>query len=294
MQPRYQLVHLANGTRSIRSLAEHETFHPVAGPAVEAEALYVRQLGLVERMAARRDEEGEFVIWDVGLGAAANVLTALSCAAPLPARVRVVSFDRTLEPLTFALGHAEALGYLRGFEDAVTELLARGETEFTHGALRVRWQAQVGEFPEAVAQAVAQTRDGGAAPWPAPGAVFFDAYSPSRNPEMWTLPLFSDLRTLIGARPCQLATYSRSTRARVTLLLGGFFVGVGESLAGKEETTVAATAPEFLSAPLGHDWLARARRSHNAEPLRAPRNSEAPLAPETWEQLQAHPQFSRG
>ena len=70
----YQLVRLANGVHSLHSVAERETFHPVIGPAAEAEALYVRQLRLRERLA---EHAGEFVIWDVGLGAAANALTAL-------------------------------------------------------------------------------------------------------------------------------------------------------------------------------------------------------------------------
>ena len=52
--PDYILVTLANGVRSVRSLAEAETFHPVIGPVAEAEALYVRQLRLRERFAAWR------------------------------------------------------------------------------------------------------------------------------------------------------------------------------------------------------------------------------------------------
>ena len=71
----YSLVQLANGTTSIRSLAEGETFHPVIGPVAEAETLYVRQLNLVERVT--QAGKNDFVIWDVGLGSAANVTTAL-------------------------------------------------------------------------------------------------------------------------------------------------------------------------------------------------------------------------
>ncbi|MCX6894089.1 MAG: hypothetical protein NTZ16_00975 [Verrucomicrobia bacterium] len=70
----YQLVRLNNGICSVRSLADAETFHPVVGPVAEAEALYVNQLRLRERLAKH---SGEFVIWDVGLGAAANALTVL-------------------------------------------------------------------------------------------------------------------------------------------------------------------------------------------------------------------------
>ena len=117
--PGYSLVTLANGVRSVRSHAEAETFHPVIGPVAEAEALYVRQLRLRERLAAH---PGEFVIWDVGLGAAANVLTVLRATHDLPCAVRLVSFDHTLEPLRFALQHGVELGYFGGYEPLVAEL----------------------------------------------------------------------------------------------------------------------------------------------------------------------------
>ena len=64
--PGYRIVKLASGAHSVHSLAHHETFHPVVGPVVEAESLYVRQLNLAERFQSQQDE---FVIWDVGLGA---------------------------------------------------------------------------------------------------------------------------------------------------------------------------------------------------------------------------------
>ena len=92
MESAYSLVRRANGPTSIRSLAEGETFHPVIGPVAEAEALYVRQLDLAGRMAASADPE--WVLWDVGLGSAANVTTALRHLAGIPRRLRIVSFER--------------------------------------------------------------------------------------------------------------------------------------------------------------------------------------------------------
>ncbi len=290
MPERYQLVRLPNGAHSIRSLAENETFHPVAGPAAEAEALYVTQLRLPERLAAARDK---FVIWDVGLGSAANVFTMLRCCAGISARVRILSFDHTLEPLRFALEHAEALVYPRGFEEPARELLGGGETQFNHGALQVAWNVQLGDFPSVISDA-AQAVRGGVPSLPRPDAVFHDAFSPARNPEMWTLPLFENLAAVIGRYPCNLATFSRSTLARSTMLLAGFFVGAGVALAGKEETTIAATDLEMLNRPLGRDWLARARRSHAAEPLRRPEHRQSPLSGETWAALQRHAQFMNG
>jgi len=109
---------------------------------------------------------------------------------------------------------------------------------------------------------------------------------------MWTLPLFSDLfRLLAPDRPCSLPTYSRSTLLRVTLLLAGFYVGVGHSTGEKEETTLAANTPDLIAEPLDRRWLQRAHRSTSAEPLAEPVYRQVPLTPASWEMLQQHPQF---
>jgi tRNA U34 5-methylaminomethyl-2-thiouridine-forming methyltransferase MnmC len=76
---------------------------------------------------------------------------------------------------------------------------------------------------------------------PPPHAILFDAFSPAKNPAMWTASLFSDLHQCLNPqRPCAMPTYSRSTMLRVTLLLAGFFVGAGRATGEKEETTIAA------------------------------------------------------
>src|SRR2546425_6138948 len=120
-QPNYRLVKLASGVHSVHSVAHDETFHPVIGPVAEAEALYVRQLKLRDRL---EKHAGEFVIWDVGLGAAANPITVLRSVRDLRATIRIVSFDQTLEPLEFALAHADSLGYISGCEEPLRVLLA--------------------------------------------------------------------------------------------------------------------------------------------------------------------------
>lgn len=280
----YRLVRLANGACSVHALAVHETFHPVIGPVAEAEALYVRQLRLPDRV---RQATGEFVLWDVGLGAAANPLTVLRAMRHGAATVRVVSFDHTVEPLRFALAHAEALGYFREYEAPLHSLLVDRRAHFAAERLTVTWEVHVGDFPALLAQPAS-------AHWPKPHAILYDAYSPSANPAMWTAPLFADLhRRLDPQRPCALATYSRSTLLRTALLLAGFFVGAGHATGEKEETTIAANTLALIAEPLDRRWLGRARRSTSAEPLWAPVYRQAPLTPETWEHLQAHPQFTR-
>ena len=318
MQTSYRLVRLRNGACSVRSLAEDETFHPGIGPAAEAEALYVRQLRLPERVQAT---PGEFVIWDVGLGAAANALTAIRLIRESlkgkPAQLRLISFDHTSAAAAFALEHGAELGYVAGYESALAGLVKNRFVKFSDDLLQVEWTLEPGDFPALLAQEPerrlparpVEVQVSACSPnklklelqhhhavpkagVPAPHAILFDPHSPKKNPAMWTVPLFAGLfRQLDPQRPCALATFTRSTMARAALLLGGFFVGAGHPSGLKEETTVAANRLDMLDEPLNCRWLERAKRSHSAEPLSGPVYRQAPLSPETRERLRQHPQF---
>src|SRR5476651_2294 len=284
---RYQLVQLAGGAHTIHSVTHGETFHPVIGPVAEAEALYVRQLQLRDRL---KNHSGEFVIWDVGLGAAANALTILRATREIACQIRLVSFDHTLEPLEFALQHAAELGYFGGYENHLKEFLREHRVTFQDGAQSVDWEFHLGDFPKwlerraPARQRLSEKIQHAELVLGAPHAILFDAYSPARNPAMWTLPLFTNLfRLLDPQRPCALPTYSRSTILRVTLLLAGFFVGVGHATGEKEETTIAANDFNLISEPLDRRWLDRARRSHSAEPMMEAVYRIAPLTEASWE-----------
>jgi tRNA U34 5-methylaminomethyl-2-thiouridine-forming methyltransferase MnmC len=297
----YQLVQLANGRNTLFSASYGEKLHPGLGPQAEAELLCVRQLKICQRL---QNHPGEFVIWDIGLGAAANAIAALRATREISGQLRIISFDNTREPLEFALKNAAALGYLAGYENQIAGLLRDQRVEFENGKLKVNWEFYLGDFPALLARELerrspdrpvsaseskrAETVLGA----PPPHAVFYDAFSPAKNPAMWTLPLFENLfRALDPARPCALTTYSRSTLIRATLLLAGFIVGTGHAAGLKEETTVAANTLDLVAEALNARWLERALRSDSAEPLREPVYSRAPLSPATVEKLEQHPQF---
>lgn len=283
MQEPYRIVKLASGVHSIHSVAHSETFHPVIGPVAEAEALYVDQLDLPGRMAK---QDGPFVIWDVGLGAAANVATVLKNTRHTSCPVRLLSFDHTLGPLEFALEHPEDLDYLNDYRDHLTTLIKTGHASFEDGERSVDWTFHGGDFPSLLASVEAEAL-------PKPDVILFDAYSPAKNPEMWTYSLFARIFELLDPeRPCALPTYSRSTMLRVSLLLAGFFVGAGHATGEKEQTTIAANSPELIQDPLDETWLGRAHRSTSAEPLMENSYRQAPLSEESKQRLSEHPQFS--
>ncbi len=283
VDPSYRLVRLRNGARSLYSASYGEILHPGAGPAREAETLYAFQLRLRERMMASREP---FVVWDVGLGAAANATAVLRAGRGCPTPLHLISFDLTVDPLMVALEHSVELGFLDGFESAVRTLAGSGEALFCHEGKTVKWELKQGDFPTLLASGPARFL-------PKPHAILYDPFSPAKNPLMWTLNVFQQLHDALDpARSCALATYSRSTLVRTTLLLAGFFVGRGLATEQKEETTVAANDPDLIDQPLDAAWLERAQRSGSAEPLDESNYRQVALSRPNLDRLKAHPQFT--
>ena len=114
------------------------------------------------------------MIWDVGLGAAANAITALQ-TLKVSSHIALHSFDHSLAPLEFTLAHVEDFAYLKGFESILAELVATGFAQVSPG---IEWHFHAGDFNNTLDLA------------PSPHAVLYDPYSPVGNPEMWTLEYF--------------------------------------------------------------------------------------------------------
>jgi len=245
----FELVTLRNGTRAVRHLRHGEVMHPSVGPWQEARALYVEQSRLAEKLQV---EGPPLHVWDVGLGAGTNAVAALTCARELGARqrreLRVVSFEVDLAPLRLALADADGFPFLQPFAAAGAALLS-GE-RWREG--RSQWQLHLGDAAELWRGA-----------WEPAELIFFDPFSPASNPALWTPHAFTSLRAHAreDAPGCSLFTYSAATPTRVSLLLGGFYVGTGAATGMKKETTVAATRRELLEQPLDARWLMRWERS---------------------------------
>ncbi|MEI6561482.1 MAG: MnmC family methyltransferase [Verrucomicrobiota bacterium] len=270
----FDLVHLKSGARSVRCRTHGETMHVGTGPSTEAAELHIRQQRIVERAQAHAG--GPFVIWDVGLGPAGNALTALDALRGVTVPVEIHSFEIDTAVLEFALGHADALGYLAGWEPAIQQLLANG---IAQPLPHVRWHLHRGDY-------LAQLRNA-----PSPAAIFHDPYSPARNPGMWSLEVFRAARERVGEGECLLTNYTRSTAVRVTLALAGWAVGFGVATGDKDQTTIAASRGDLLERPMDGAWLRRVRASTNAAPFRGGHYAPGPISEVDFTTLQALPQF---
>jgi queuine tRNA-ribosyltransferase len=101
---RFRIHESPEGHASIVHRASGEMMHGGIDPTVEANALYVEQSRLVERL--REPSEAALVVWDVGMGAAHNAMAAVRAyetAVPALERpLHLVSFEHDVASLRLA------------------------------------------------------------------------------------------------------------------------------------------------------------------------------------------------
>ncbi|MCX6945686.1 MAG: tRNA guanosine(34) transglycosylase Tgt [Opitutales bacterium] len=281
----YEVVTSPQGFANIRQRSSGEVMHAVSRPSDEAQALYVEQSRLAERLRAQPDDTDELVVWDVGLGAAANAMAALQCgeqtldregaAAVRP--LRLVSFELDLDPLRLALRFASHFPSLH--HGAPHALLESGR--WAHASGRLHWQLHHGDFLGFLESS------------PAPDLIFYDPFSAKTDTGLWTPAVFARIFQHGRPKPAELYTYSAATAVRVALLTAGFFVAEGVGTGPKATTTVAYTRRPGAAAPagrprlLGAEWLARWRRSDSKFPPGLADSDKPAFA----QRLEAHPQF---
>ncbi|HEY0708091.1 MAG TPA: MnmC family methyltransferase [Polyangia bacterium] len=264
----HELVRIRSGALAVRSREVAEVMHPGVGPVAEAEALYVRQSRLAERL---REGGAPLVLYDVGLGAGSNALAAWATAEAAPEssrRLVMISFERDLGALTLALTEGASFGFTAEAVTAAQALLTTGQ----HETARTSWQLRPGDLRAALSIEPTQA-----------DIVFWDPFSPRANPELWTVAAFAAVRAR-AAPGATLFTYSASTAVRAALLLTGWAVGVGDAIGDKAETTAAAVRADDLARPLDATWLKRLGLPGAPWPVDAPAGA--------FDLVRALPQFS--
>jgi queuine tRNA-ribosyltransferase len=272
----YEIHTSWEGFSSIRHIHSGEIMHARTPPMEEAQQLYIDQARLPELL--RDEAAAPLVIWDVGLGAAANAMAAIACYEKQeePARgLHIVSFENDLDSLRLAFRNNDLFRYLRHSGPAA--ILKEGAWQSkSHPGLA--WTLVMGDFFDVL----------DSAPLP-PDLIFYDLFSGKTHAEAWTLASFRRLFAACQGRSVALFTYTCSTASRVALLAAGFHVARGRSAGEKSETTIALT-PEAVRDHhelLGADWLGKWKRSS----ARFPADLPAADHPAWEEVILRHPQF---
>jgi queuine tRNA-ribosyltransferase len=320
---RYEVV-VGDGIGRIRDTLSGEVMHSVNDPAEEARSLYVEQSRLLTRLT--ESGRGPLVIWDVGLGAAANAMAtiqAVEAAAVGAARVEAAAVETPgVGAGGIEAGGVEAPGVeapgvgaaevgaaevgaggvprrleLVSFENDVDSLrlALRHPAWFKHlrhpAPPRLlandHWSDAASQIEWRLIRGDFQRSKFAA---PAPDLIFFDPFSFKTDTGLWTLEAFGELHHLLADRPVELFTYTYSTSVRAAMLVAGFYVAKGRGTGPKAETTIALSAAAATTQHgrelLGQEWLAKWRRSDAQAPLGTTASDDSWRAA-----IEGHPQF---
>jgi queuine tRNA-ribosyltransferase len=256
----YEIHRAWEGFASIRQISSGEIMHSRTDPIQEARQLYVEQSGLGERLRAE-----SLILWDVGLGAAANAMAAIESyeESSSTRAFRIISFENDLDSLRLAVANPQSFPYLR--VDAAKAIVSGGEWIDRD----LRWNLLRGDFHKCMKQA------------PSPDLIFYDMFSTKTSAELWTVEIFRKLFGACAGRAVELFTYTCSTANRAALLAAGFFLARGRNAGDKTETTIALTPAALDSARkskrdfLSGEWLAKWERSAAKFPADIPPNERS-------------------
>ena len=273
---RYEIVE-QDGIGRIRCVKSGEVMHSVNNPEVEARELYVEQSKLLERIG--NAEEKPLVIWDVGLGSAANAMAAINAIESIPAdvrprKVKIISFENDMDALRLALGHRGLFRHLRhGGPETIVK-----DGHWTSKCGQITWVLLEGDF--AVRKFDAEPAH----------LIFFDPFSSKTDSDLWTLKSFQEIHNHVKDEASLMFTYTTSTAVRSAMLASGFHVAHGQATGPKKETTVALTSKARRQEPewplLGDTWLSRWDRSDAKAPFGTSADDQ------TWDAvIRQHPQF---
>jgi tRNA U34 5-methylaminomethyl-2-thiouridine-forming methyltransferase MnmC len=93
--------------------------------------------------------------------------------------------------------------------------------------------------------------------------VFHDPYSPSKNPELWTVDFFKEVNKVMKENTV-LTTYSSAVQIRMALLEAGFNIAIGPSVGKKKEGTLAS--PGYLNSQLSDIFITELKSNYKSTP----------------------------
>jgi queuine tRNA-ribosyltransferase len=233
---KHVLTQLEDGSTTLTETLHGQAMHSKLGVWKEALQVYVANSGIESRQTP-------LVLWDVGMGTAANAVAALEHSkCPL----EIWSFESDLDGIRTARANVEHFPFLQRHSELLNELISKKQATLPDN--RGTWNLIEGDFRKELARANP------------PDLIFWDFYSPSVVPELWSLEVFQNLTKDIPQHTLWIS-YAAATPIRAALVLAGFFVGKGPATQAKSEITLASPSPEKIPSLLGKDWLGKIERS---------------------------------
>ncbi|WP_224999444.1 tRNA (5-methylaminomethyl-2-thiouridine)(34)-methyltransferase MnmD [Cesiribacter sp. SM1] len=217
-QQQPQLIQTGDGSHSLYNPALDETYHSHHGALQESQYVFIR-MGL-DAWRAKQPHAESLSVLEIGFGTGLNALLALHWALQHKVKVHFT----TLEPYPVSLETAKQLNYPQ---------LTEGEKDF----LRLHeapWEEDVLLYDYFILHKKKQKLEEAALAEAAFDVVFFDAFAPNKQPELWEKALLE--KTIRFMAPAALlTTYCAKGQLKRDLRDAGLQVETLPGAPGKKE-----------------------------------------------------------
>ncbi len=198
-----------------------EHYHTLAGARSEAEKKYILPGELQKRL-----QQGDVALLDICFGLGYNSLVACETAIGSPHNLAItaVEMDRTV--VEKAAKMLEAASPVLDWQEILRQLLAKGQWQQDNISIEICWG-------DARYQAQKLHEKGEKF-----DLLWLDAFSSTKNSELWTVDFFTRLRQLCK-KDAALLTYSAAIPVRAGLAVAGFLIGETKPFGRPQGGTIA-------------------------------------------------------
>lgn len=225
-----------DGSNTIFSERFQQCFHNPNGALAESLYVFFEKSEVLEYLRAK----GDIAILEIGFGTGLNawLLGELLTTKVTDGNARFYSVERYPIDVETAL----ACGYSRlvrmpNLPGITRNVFEKLQTPGPH-TFEINHKFSIHVF--------SGTFDEMPQPPEVPQVIFFDAFSPEKNPDLWTLDVFKKLASWSNETTL-LSTYCASSAARATMAEAGWSIAKAPGVLGKREITLAALNPDLLS-----------------------------------------------
>jgi tRNA U34 5-methylaminomethyl-2-thiouridine-forming methyltransferase MnmC len=252
----YTFIKTDDGTQTIFSHYFDESCHSSSGALEETLQNYVLGTEVPSRLQTSQMAQQIFTVLEVGFGTGIGysaTIDALKSRSISPKSLSFISTELDEKLALFALENLVQGQYLKGYE----KVIESGLTYFkgiTHDGQFMK--VLIGDARETIPQ------------WRAQGekvnAIYQDPFSPNKNPSLWTVEWFEELRS-VSDLDCILSTYSSTKGIWKSMLEAGWRVSEAKGFGNKKLSTRAYLNPKKDSSAQILKWC-------QDSPLRASRD----------------------
>jgi chorismate dehydratase len=243
----YRLVMTDDGTPSLWSEEFGQLMHTTDGALAEALWKHLVPCGVLDKAGSRS-------VLDIGFGLGYNVLATADEALRRGVSMTIVS----LEYCNDAEAFVREIEYPAQFPQT-GELIKRAYCDGRATQDDITVMVRFGDARKTI---VAMAAEGLRF-----DAIYQDPFSPAKNPELWTLDYFSNLKSIM-ADDGMMTTYSAAVQVRRALVEAGFHIGELKSDQLPKKGTLAS--PSSFAGCFDEEYLAMLSSEIRATPYRDP------------------------